>query len=481
MFKSGKVLIPVALFILSSCSVGPDYKKPEISSPAEFNNSNFKEFKKVDPSQADQSKEEYRKIEWWKTFKDEQLDNLIQKGFQNNLTIESAVANIKEARALRNSALLDFFPVIKSSAGYEDFRRSAAQIGLNNIPASSLERSLYSAGFDATWEIDIFGGNRRAYEANSATLEAMQANLDNVKLSIVAEIIRNYIELRGFQEQLSIANKNAQNQAETVKLTEALQFAGTGTELDTARARAQLNQTKANIPLFEINVEKAINRIAVLTGEQPQNIKKDLVVKKDIPITKAEITILNPIDAINNRPDVFVAERNLASATANIGVQISEYYPKINLIGSFTLISDTTKNFLSAADRVYSYGPQLSWTFLDFNRVTANVEGAKARTEVAYANYKEAILMALEDIENSLISFSKQNEATSYIKIALDQSKLAADLARERYKSGITDFLTVLDSEKRLLDVQTAYADALTKSSTALVAVYKAFGVGMER
>jgi multidrug efflux system outer membrane protein len=451
---------------LSGCAaVGPNYKTP--STPVARDFANIRE---------DGLRDDRVEARWWQLFRDPQLSRLVERSLANNPDLRVAIANLKEARALRSETTFDRYPTITAGADYNRRRFSE-----NTFLGRGAELDTYSFGVDVLWELDLFGRIRRSVEARTAELEASEATRRDVVVSLIGEVARNYMELRGTQRQLAVALKNAENQKSTLKLTEIRLEAGRGTELDTSRAREQMKSTMATIPPLEASIKRAIYRLSVLTGQQPQALETELQAPAQLPPTPQLVSIGKPADLLRRRPDIRVAERNLQAATARIGVNTAELFPIVNIVGSnigFEALqfSDLGK----IGSRTYTIGPSISWSAFNWWRVKARIRQADARTEAQLARYEKTVLAALEETENALVNYGRQQVRVQALREAAQASEKAHQLAHLRYEDGIADFLTVLDAERRLLEVQDRLAASETTTATALVAVYKALGGGWE-
>ncbi|HSS45843.1 MAG TPA: efflux transporter outer membrane subunit, partial [Burkholderiales bacterium] len=318
-------------------------------------------------------------------------------------------------------------------------------------------------------------------EAQLAEVEAAEATRRDVIVSLIAEVARNYFELRGTQHQLDVALKNATNQHETLNLTLILLEGGQGTELDTSRAREQWNSTLATIPLLQAAVQRAIYRLSVLTGQQPQALLAEFLEPAPLADYSKPITIGKPDELLRRRSDIRFAERSLAAATALIGVATADLFPRVTFIGNAAFEANTFSGLGNSGSGTYSFGPSIRWAAVfDYGRVRARILAADARAEANLARYERTVLTALEETENALVDFGRQRARRDYLRAATEASEKAAVLARQRYQEGATDFLTVLDSERRLLEAQENLAQSETNTATALVAVYKALGGGWE-
>jgi multidrug efflux system outer membrane protein len=342
------------------------------------------------------------------------------------------------------------------------------------------ELKLYSAGFDAFWEIDFFGRVRRDIEASRDEVDAQEAGLRDIGVSVIAEVARNYFELRGLQNQLAVAQKNAENQAQTLEITQARLDIGRGTELDTSRASAQLNTTRARIPLQETAIKRAIHRLGVLTGQAPGALTATLSQPRPIPKLPETIAVGSPAELLRRRPDIRIAERTLAASTARIGVATADLFPRVTFVGTLSLEASTLSGLGATGSDAYSLGPRISWAALDLGRVYARIKAADASAEANLAQYEQTVLNALEETENALVAYNRERNRRALLATAAQASEKAHRLAHLRFEEGIADFLTVLDSETRLLEDQSQLALSETATATALIAVYKALGGGWE-
>jgi multidrug efflux system outer membrane protein len=459
-------LLASSLF-LSACAVGPDYKQPAADLPNSFANGAQAEFSDREIEHA-----------WWKLFNDQQLIELIDQTVQHNYDIKAARANLGEARALYMEAGLNLLPQVSSHANYTDSLRSTAS--LNNRAFVPRGLHLLNTGFDAYWEVDFFGRVRRNVEATNDEVGAQEASLRDIGVSLIAETARNYFELRGLQTQLEVAEKNAENQAETLAITRVKLDNGRGTELDTSRALAQLETTRATIPGLKTGIARNIHRLGVLSGQLPDALTSQLSSHLTLPSAPVTIQIGNPAQLLQRRPDIRVAERALAAATARIGVATGDLFPRVTFVGTIALEGGTLGSMVTPGSDSYSFGPKISWAFLDMGRVYARIKAADARAEASLDQYQQTVLNALEETENALVAYNQERIRRASLATAAKASEKANQLAHLRFIAGIADFLTVLDTELRLLQDQSELAQSETATATALIAVYKALGGGWE-
>jgi multidrug efflux system outer membrane protein len=455
------------MLVLVGCAVGPNYHPPKTEVSAAFANGN--EARLVANPVA---------IAWWRGFNDATLNELIDKALATNQDMRIATSRVLQARALHSSAQADFFPVLGGTAGYTKSRYS--EDSLPGAKNPNREIDLYDVGFDATWELDIFGRVRRSTEATRAELSVAEANRQEVWITLIAEVARNYFELRGGQNHLAVARRNADNQRESLDITVARLRAGRANELDTAQARAQLNSTLATVPPLEAAIKHSIHRLSVLLGQPPAALDPTLAQPAPKPPIPATVEIGNPTDLLRRRPDVRAAERSLAAATALIGVETSSLFPRVTFQGNAGFSASQIAELGGPGTDAYSFGPRITWAALDLGHVRARIKAARAQADVELANYEKTVLLALEETENALVDFGREQARRDFLRESEHSAAEANTLARQRYDSGVADFLPVLDAERTQLDVQAQLAQSETRVATSLVAIYKALGGGWE-
>ncbi len=456
----------VAALWLSACAVGPSYQQPDTPMPEQFIGAKDATFKAEAVS-----------AQFWTVFDDEVLTSLIEEALNANHDLRIAAARFNEARALRNEAAFDFGPVITANGSALNTRFS--EIENPGASAGDAAVDVYDAGFDATWELDVFGRVRRGYETRRAELESTVASLQDTLVTITSEVARNYFELRGLQSRYDVAKRNAEVQSSSLELTKARREAGSGTDLDVARAQSQLSTTLATLPQLESDIARARYRIAVLVGRPPGELDARLA-PAPIAAMPSFTPVGDPTEWLRRRPDIRVAERNLAAATARIGVAVGDLFPKISLTGSFGWTALDFDQLGDADVESYRYGPSISWAIFDLGHVRARIEAARARADGELARYEQTVLRALEDSEGSLTTYSRALAREAALQEAAQASRTAAELADVRYEEGVSDFLLVLDAERTQLEAEDRLAQSRADSATALVAVYKALGAGWQ-
>ncbi len=461
----------IALLSVAGCAVGPDYVTPDIQMPESF------------AGQADTGATKEAAVDrWWTNFKDADLEHLILEGVKENNDIRSAVARVNQSRALKSQALLDLFPTITSNGTYNRtyFPTSTFAGGALGQETTHITNEYYSTGFDAVWELDIFGRVRRGYEAAGAETEASVASLQDALRILIGEVARTYFQLRGTQLQIVVAQENARTQAQVVTIAEALFKGGQTTEFDVVRARSQLANTEAAIPPLEANAKAAMYRLSVLTGRQPTELLALLAPQKSIPDYSGPITIGNPADLLKRRPDVRAAERLLAAATASIGVAEGNLFPKVTFTGSISLQAPKVSDLTTGQNDAYALAPSISWPAFNIGRVLATVDQSEAAAQEAMAAYEQTVLLALEDTENALAQFSSARQRRDLLRVSVDNSTKAVEISRIQYENGLVDLLPVLDAQRALLAAQIELAVSETNLVSSLVSVFKALGGGWD-
>lgn len=449
-----------ALVGLAACNVGPEYVRPDAALPQHFDQAQAERYAESAPASA-----------VWSAFGVAELDTLIARALAANTSIRQSLARLDETRSLAGLSKYSLFPTVTAAA---DAERSKPSGDDPFIPSDQGRTDTYRAGFDASWEIDLFGSLRRQSEAIYREVAADQAALDGVRLAIVAETAQAWFALRGSQQRLAIQQRNLANLTENLSILRKQLEAGRGTELDVARANALGLSVAAQLPLTQAEVTRQEQRLAVLTAQTVEQLRTQIAPEAALPELPALVPVGDPASWLQRRPDVREADRRLAAEVSRIGVETAEFFPKLTLLGGF---GRTAQSFGDLSDSVadrWRYGPSISWSFLDFGRVKQRVLAQRARADGAIARYQEVVLLALEETENAMAGYRAANESAAALSEAVSESRKAADLARLRFEAGSGDYLAVLDAERSLLDFEDRWADAATRRATALAALYKA-------
>jgi NodT family efflux transporter outer membrane factor (OMF) lipoprotein len=410
---------------------------------------------------------------WWKTLNDEGLSSLMERAATGNLDLKEARARVREARALRGINRAELFPTLDAGASGGK-RRSSENAG------SGTETKLYAAGFDAGWELDIFGGIRRSVEAAQADLEAAREGFYDVLVSLLAEVALNYVEVRTFQARIAVAEANIKVQEETYRLNLSGYEAGLIDELPVQQSLYNLENTRSLVPSLEEGLSAAKNRLAVLIGEHPGSLSQELTGSGPVPVPSLSVAVGVPADTLRQRPDIRQAERILASQTARVGSATAELYPSLTLSGTFGVESISTGNLFDWASRTWSFGSSALLALFRGGAIRQNIEVEDARLEQALIQYRSAVLGALEEVENALVAYAKEQNRRDLLKSAVSAARLAFELARDRYLAGLVDFNNVLDAQRAMQVFEDNLAQSEGAVTSNLVRLYKALGGGWE-
>ncbi|MCU0556722.1 MAG: efflux transporter outer membrane subunit [Desulfobacterales bacterium] len=461
----GLLAVFAAAACLSACAaVGPDYVRPQDDPPTVWHTDLQKGLSEAPADPLTLSR-------WWATLNDPDLSRLVERAALGNLDLAEARARVREARARRGISTAALFPVLDAS-GAATRSRSSENRG------SGETGNFYTAGFDAGWELDVFGGVRRSIEAAEMDLQASQEELHDVMVSLLAEVALNYVEARTFQARLGVAEANVVAQEETFGLIRSRYEAGLSSELAFQESLFNLESTRSQIPRLRTGLEAAKNRLAVLLGEQPGAVHAELAERRPIPLTPLRMAVGVPADALRRRPDVRRAERSLAAQTARIGVATADLYPKFSLAGGIGLESLAAGDFLEYASRTWNLGPSFSWNVFDAGAIRRNIEVQSALQEQALMRYESALLIALEEVENALVAYAEEQFRRESLTLATDAAGKAVQLAQEQYKAGLVDFSNVLIAQRSLLTLQDELAITEGAVTGNLVRLYKALGGG---
>lgn len=466
---AGKAVEPwIWLAVMLSCAgcflVGPDYEPPSIAAPTEWRRNLRGGVNAAEPGAEALAK-------WWTSLGDADLSSLMERAALGNLDLKRAQARVREARARRGIAAAGLFPSL-NLGGSSTVSRSSEDTG------SGERRELYRTGFDASWELDVFGGVRRSIEAAQGDLEASAADYQDVLVSLFAEVALNYVEARTLQAQLQVAEENLKAQAETLQLTEWRFAAGLVSSLDVEQAKTNLESTRSQLPKLRSNIDAAKNRLAVLLGVFPGTLETRFAARRPIPEAPLEVAIGVPAEVLRRRPDIRRAERQLAAQTARVGVATADLYPKFSLPGSIGLEALAANHLFSAGNQAWSLVASFTWTVFKGGAIRQNIEVQNALQEQALSQYESAILTALEEVENSLIAYAEEQDRRDTLAEATQAARRAAELARDQYASGLIDFQAVLDSERSVLSFQDQLAQSKGEVASNVIRLYKALGGG---
>lgn len=417
---------------------------------------------------------------WWTLFNDPVLDSLIAEAAAANHDVRLAQARVREARALRGNVRSSLFPQVNARADYQRSRTSGStyQGDLLEAAGAGLTQDHWLAGLDLNWEIDVFGGNQRAVESAQAGLEAAADRVNGTRITVLAEVGLGYLDLRGLQKQLTVARDNLRAQEQTLALTRDRFQAGLANELDSARAEAQAAATAALIPPLEQDILRAQHRLAALLGKAPGDLADQLGPVSPIPSGAHTVPVGLPSELLQRRPDLRRAERELAAATARIGVATAELFPKFYLTGAAGLQSIEAEDFLESGSRFWSLGPSVRWPIFSAGQIRQNIRVENARQEQALIRYEQTVLTALEEVENALVGFGKEQERHRELVRSELAGRRAVTLATDQFRSGLVDFLDVLTAERSLYAAQQELAISERILAQNAVRLYQALGGG---
>jgi NodT family efflux transporter outer membrane factor (OMF) lipoprotein len=467
---------------LSGCAVGPDYMTPEFRVPFQFS-----ALRTPTPT-ATNSAPSANLAQWWRVFRDPELNLLVERAVAANPDIEIALTRVQEAREREIVVLGSALPQVAVSAaagkgsGSDSVKGRIAQsldAGENTTGFSEITQV---AGFDANWELDLFGKYRRQLEAARYDTEASIALRNGVLIAVVAEVARSYILLRGLQAQVAVVKDNIGRAQKTVDLVQTRFNRGLTNEFDVTLAKRELATLEAELPPLTAGIADAESRIALLLGTYSQDVVGDLQRPRKIPRTPVRLRTGQPIDLLRRRPDIQQAERELASATALIGAATADLFPRVALIAGVGLEGGRTTggNTRPYSGPIWSVGPGAYWPVLDFGRLDALIDIQEFRAHELLVNYKKTILVAVEEVDNAIKQYRALLERQHDLGIALDQSRRAVDLATERYERGLTDFLNVLDAQRQEFELEDQYVIAQQVAAVEFVFLYKSLGGGWE-
>lgn len=522
------LLFAVGLAGLVGCAVGPRYHRPEVTIE-----SSFGEMPKTNaaPLQASAATNTPPAITWWHSFNDPELDRLIAQALHDNYSVQIALMRVREARYQRGMVRADLFPSVDADAGYYRGRGSrnvvlpfgggssgkaapkasgasgtdppgdppgdppsagSSATGTSGVPPTGplnplgegglpgVTSSLYQIGFDSTWELDVFGGKRRSLEAASADVSAAVEGYRDMTVTLLAEVARDYLELRGAQRRLDVARENLSAQQEILDLTTSRANSGLTTRADVARAAAQVAATSATIPPLESSIRGSIHSLSVLLGKEPTALETDLTNAMSLPPLPPEVPVGLPSELMERRPDIRRAERQIASATARIGAAKADYFPKFALTGGIGLDSSSPGSLFDLESRYFLISPTVTWRVFDAGRIASNVRLQKATRDEAVLQYRATILSALREVEDALVAYATEQTRRGALAKAVADNRDALNLVREQYQQGLVNFIEVLDAEQRLLSTQDLEAQSEQTADTDLVALYKALGGGWQ-
>lgn len=460
--KNSKTVI-YFLCMLTGCTVGPNYEQPQIPLPSEY---------KTQPSS--HQKKERNLSNWWTQFDDPQLNVFIHEALSQNLDFKIAIEKINEVRAQYQIQAAELAPKIDMHA-----QKKRTHISQNLFEAPFLgppNQNFYRWGFDASWEIDFFGKRRRDKQASFYEYEATKESARDLYITLLSEVACQYIEICLIKYQIDLIKREILIQQELFELTHSLTDAGLNNGIDLQTSAAICDNTSAKLPLLETALEQKMNGLATLLGKAPQNFEINLKANRIIPFSIEEIPLSLPSDLLRRRPDIRRSERELAAATAHVGSAIADLFPRFSLIGDLGLVTNQSGNWLRGQSRMWSFGPTIDWPFLYFGRIRQNIHAQNARQKQALFAYEQTILTALKEVENSLISYYKEEKRYKRLQEELKAKNHIYNLKRDLYLSGLVNFQTLLQADQDSLNTERQLILSTATLSKNRVAIYKALG-----
>ncbi|MEW9309967.1 efflux transporter outer membrane subunit [Labrys neptuniae] len=462
--KRAMVIMPLAL-VLSACAVGPDYVKPSLAVPAQYTSTN-----------REQSAAKPQLSRWWTRLADPMLNALIEEAVQSNLDVATAKARVREARATYHQSVGTLFPTVRNT---DSATRQRSVAGGSSGAASGPQiTSQFQAGFDVSWEIDLFGKNQRGAEAAEYGVQAADEQLRLALLTLVGDVASNYVQARGYQARIALAQRTAAAQRETAQLTKSRFDAGGISGVDVATSTGQASTTEAAIPSLEVSYAEVVHRLGVLTGRAPGDLATRMKRGGPIPRPKLPMPVGIPADILSARPDVRQAERVLAQATARIGQAEAARYPTISLAGNIATTGSKIGDIAKNSSIGWSFGPTLNVPIFNGGQLRAAVEVEQARRDQNFIGYKAAVLKALEEVENALVAIAQEQIRYRKLTASVVAYRQATTLARSLYQGGSANFLTVLDAERSLYTAEDALVQSRIALGTAYITLNKALGGG---
>jgi NodT family efflux transporter outer membrane factor (OMF) lipoprotein len=457
------------LMASGGCMVGPNYHPPQPTPPPVWVG-----VEKTTTGQLSVATAQPAELaQWWRQFNDATLTALVEEAMKTNLDLQLAEARLRQARATRGVAIGGLWPMGTASGSYQREHTSGV------TPDNQIQ-NLYQAGFDAVWELDLFGGLRRNVESANANVQAAIEGIRDAQVSLAAEVALNYIQLRGYQQEIVIAQNNLKAQQHTADITRKLLNVGFDSALDVANADANVATTESQIPVFETEAQQSIYALSVLLARPPADLLQQLSATANLPLVPAQVPVGLPSDLLRRRPDIREAEAQLHAATAQIGIAVADLFPKFSLTGTVSWNSNLLRTWWTEASRSFGVGPSVSWQIFQGGAIVSNIRVQEALRDQAFITYQQTVLAAFQDVENALIAFAKEQQHRKALNDAVIANRKAVDLSLQLYTEGQIDFLNVLVAQGSLY----ASEDALVKSecsiATDLIALYKALGGGWE-
>ena len=466
-----KLFILLLPLLLAGCTVGPDYHPTPMAVPAAWAGKQQTAAPATDTGG------------WWRHFNDPVLERLVDDALRSNADVEEAAAKIREARASFAQAGAGLFPSLDLSADASRSRQAISGSGLatgGQSGSNTFTGNTFEAGFDMTFELDLFGGQRRSVESAGATVDAAEADLGTTILSLLGDVARYYVDARAYQTRIAIALETLASRTDTWHLTEAKAKGGIGNGLDAVQAEAEVERASAQIPPLEYGFQQAVDRLAVLTGKQPQDILERLRAPRPIPRLAGSIEPAPPLVALRRRPDIQAAERRVAAATADIGVAEADRYPGVTLAGTIGLNSAQLRSFADTSSNVWSFGPEISLPIFDAGKRAAKVDQKIAIRDEKFAAWEATVRGAIEEAENALTALDRERAHNGALRRTVKAYADALKVSQAQYEAGLATFLDVLDADRSLATERDNLAQSDADLAIDGIALYKALGGGWQ-
>lgn len=460
------VAVAVALFATACTSVGPDYvpSEPKLA-PAWVQ---AREAGLVEGPVAD--------APFWHAFADPLLTQLVEQALAANLDLRGAYARLASARALRGVAEAGAWPTLDGRGSYENRKESRNTPFGRFIPRTDI----HSIGVDAAWELDLWGRVRRSVEAAERDLDASDADVQGARLTVATEVVSTYVDLRAAQRRLAIAAANLALQEQTLGLVRARLDAGLVIERDVAQAATNVESTRSRLPMIEAEAIAAQHRLAVLLGRAPGDLPAEVAATGAMPTLPLQVAVGVPADLLRRRPDVRAAERRFAAEVARVGIAEADRYPRFSLVGSLGIAANSADGLFQNGSDGRSFGPSLRWSLFDGGRLKQRVRSLEASAEAAQIGWEQTVLLALEEAENAMTGFVRQQSRRASLQRAAAQARRAVELTQSQYRSGLSDFQSVIDSERTVAVVEDDLVGSEAAIAGSLVSIWKALGGGVE-
>lgn len=486
------VFMAVLAASAAGCAVGPNYRTPTVEVPARYRAVPIPTTDRSTRTEGGSATEVSATAippdvtVWWHALADPTLDGLVERAVKANLDLDIALARLDEARASEAAVVGHALPTIDATGAAargtgSDLMRGRAEQGLVSADNSQgLQHVNTIGGFDAAWEIDLFGRYRRQFQAAKADAQAAVAARNAVLITVIADVVRAYVDLRGLQVRTEILTRASNVLRESLRIVDIRYQRGITNELDVALARRELATFEARIEPLNAQVHAAQNTLAVLLGTYPDAIEKDLGRPSVIPVMPPVIEVGAPLDLLKRRPDIQEAERRLAAATARVGVATASLFPEVSLVGSWGSQSQGWGTSPDIGKHIWSFGPGAVWPVLDFGALDAQVERADFEAKARLAEYRRSIISAVGDVDSAVVAYQAEQARMHKLGDAMEAATRASELANQRYDRGLTDFLNVVDAERQLYTLQEDYDTAQTEQAEQYVKLYKSLGGGWE-